>query len=95
MKIAIVVAMQKELDLLLPHISDDTIIENGRMPVHTGYMAGCEVIAMQSGIGKVNSALALQWILNDQNPDLVINMVWPWYSSRSGFGLPGIFPAPS
>ena len=84
MKIAIVVAMQKELDLLLPHISDDTVIENGRLPVHTGYMAGCEIIAMQSGIGKVNSALALQWILNDLNPDLVINTGVAGGTGRAG-----------
>lgn len=73
MKIAIVVAMQKELDLLLPHISDAITSVKGRFTIHSGQMAGCEVIAMQSGIGKVNSALALQCLLDDFAPDLVIN----------------------
>lgn len=73
MKIAIVVAMQKELDLLLPHISDAITSVKGRFTIHRGQMAGCEVIAMQSGIGKVNSALALQCLLDDYAPDLVIN----------------------
>lgn len=73
MKIAIVVAMQKELDLLLPHISDAITSVKGRFTIHRGQMAGCEVIAMQSGIGKVNSALALQCLLDDFAPDLVIN----------------------
>ena len=84
MKIAIVVAMQKELDLLLPHISDIVKSEKGRFIVYHGQMAGCEIIAMQSGIGKVNSALALQCMLNDFAPDLVINTGVAGGTGRAG-----------
>lgn len=84
MKIAIVVAMQKELDLLLPHISEIVKSEKGRFIVYHGQMAGCEIIAMQSGIGKVNSALALQCMLNDFAPDLVINTGVAGGTGRAG-----------
>lgn len=84
MKIAIVVAMQKELDLLLPHISDIMPLEKGRLTIYCGRMAGCEVMAMQSGIGKVNSALALERVLEDFGPDLVINTGVAGGAGRAG-----------
>lgn len=76
MKIGIIVAMGKELDLLLPHIEghSETVLPSGQT-LHTGTMAGGRhsVGAMQSGIGKVNAALGTAALIDAFGPELVIN----------------------
>lgn len=76
MKIGIIVAMGKELELLLPHIDGhtETVLPTGAV-LHTGTMSGGRhsVAAMQSGIGKVNAALGTASLIDAFNPELVIN----------------------
>ena len=76
MKIGIIVAMGKELDLLLPHIEGrrEERLPSGQT-IHTGTMAGGRhtVAAMQSGIGTVNAALGVATLIDSFNPDMVIN----------------------
>lgn len=71
MKIGIIVAMGKELDLLLPHIEghSQTVLPSGQT-LHTGTMAGGRhsVAAMQSGIGKVNAALGTAALVDAFGP---------------------------
>lgn len=74
MIIGIIVAMEKELALLLP------LIENAQEPTeingfkfHTGTLAGNGVIAMQCGIGKVNAAVGTLTLLDSFHPDYIIN----------------------
>ncbi len=69
MKIGIIVAMGKELALLLPLISDCT----ERQGAYYGKMAGKEVCVVQCGIGKVNAALTTDRLLREFKPDIVIN----------------------
>lgn len=65
--------MSKELALLLPLIENrQTVVINGS-EYHTGRIASHEIIAVQSGIGKVNAALATQTLLDRFKPVLVIN----------------------
>jgi adenosylhomocysteine nucleosidase len=76
MKIAVIVAMGKELNLLLPHIEGrrETTLPGGAT-LHLGSMADGrhEVAAMQSGIGKVNAALGVAMLIDTFKPDIVIN----------------------
>lgn len=74
MKILIIVAMDKELDLLLPLLSD---AEEGRTSQGYRYFKGTvgkhEVIAAKCGIGKVNAALSAASLIERFSPALVIN----------------------
>lgn len=73
MKIAIIAAMRKELDLLLDELQDCKEIRMDDLTIYEGKVGDHEIIAMQCGIGKVNSALRTQTLINMAHPDLVIN----------------------
>lgn len=73
MKIGIIVAMGKELALLLPLLEDSAEIPCGSRTFFTGRIAGHEIVAMQSGIGKVNAALSTQCLIDNFQPELIIN----------------------
>lgn len=73
MKIGIIVAMQKELKLLLPLI-ENRIEKKIRETGYTeGEIAGHKVAVCQCGIGKVNSAISALTLIESFEPDLVIN----------------------
>lgn len=73
MTIAILVAMGKELNLLLPLISDIKSETIDGFTFHSGKIGENNIVAMQCGIGKVNAAIGTLTLLNHYNPDLVIN----------------------
>lgn len=73
MKIAIIAAMSKELALLLPLIENCNEKDVNGYKFFTGRMGGHEVIAAQSGIGKVNAALAAQALIDSFHPEMVVN----------------------
>lgn len=73
MKIVIIAAMRKELELILSHIPVHTERSLGDFEVYEGMLGNHSVLVSQCGIGKVNSALRTLQIINDFNPDLVIN----------------------
>lgn len=73
MNIGIIVAMDKELQLLLPLLSDSRQTTINGVTFHLGDVAGSSVVAMKSGIGKVNAALAASEMIKQFAPDLVIN----------------------
>ncbi|MDE7402037.1 MAG: 5'-methylthioadenosine/adenosylhomocysteine nucleosidase [Muribaculaceae bacterium] len=73
MKILIVAAMQKELDLLLKQLSDCDKRAFENIDIYVGNIHGHEVIASKCGIGKVNSALRTDALIREFDPDLVIN----------------------
>lgn len=73
MKIGIIVAMGKELALLLPLLNDAADVEADGRTFHTGTLGGHEIVAMQSGIGKVNAALSAKSMIDNFNPQMVIN----------------------
>lgn len=73
MKIAIIVAMNKELQLLLPLISNKQTSEINNFKFTSGSIGKHDVIAMQCGIGKVNSAIGTLTMIDNFLPDLVIN----------------------
>ncbi len=73
MKIAIIAAMSKELQLLLPLLENHSVITLNEREFHTGTIAGRDIIACQSGIGKVNAAIAAMTLIENFHPSLLIN----------------------
>ncbi|MCM1111319.1 MAG: 5'-methylthioadenosine/adenosylhomocysteine nucleosidase [Clostridium sp.] len=71
--IAIVVAMEKELALLLPLIENRAETTTSGITIHYGTIAGRRVAAMKCGIGKVNAALRAQRLIDTFSPAAVIN----------------------
>lgn len=75
MRIGVIVAMDKELDILLTtlineHGQVDTMF-NGN--VYIGEVQGHTIFVTKSGIGKVNSSMVTSHLINTYKPDLVIN----------------------
>lgn len=73
MKIGIIVAMESELQMLLPLVEDikETSV-NGYL-IRRGRMGDNEVAIMQTGIGKVNAAVGAISLIDSFGPDLVVN----------------------
>lgn len=72
-KIAVIVAMQSEFDLvshILENVSDASI--NGQ-PAKFGELSGNHIILLKSGIGKVNAAVQVSELIAREHPDYVIN----------------------
>lgn len=73
MKIGIIVAMDKELALLLPLMADvSEIIMNG-FAFHTGALAGHDIVACKCGIGKVNAAVGALTLIENFHPMMIVN----------------------
>lgn len=73
MKIGIIVAMQKELDLLLPLLEVPSATTVNGFVFHQGRMGACDIVAMQCGIGKVNAAIGTMTLIDLFSPELIIN----------------------
>ncbi len=73
MKIGIIVAMQRELDLVVEALKDVSKVETTLGSVFLGSLYGHEVMVSKCGIGKVNAAVGAMDIINGFKPDLVIN----------------------
>ena len=73
MTIGIIVAMDKELNLLLPLLDDARQTQIDGTTYHIGDLGGHSVVAIKSGIGKVNSALSTHKLISHFAPDLVLN----------------------
>lgn len=81
-----IVAMQKELALLLPLLENRKSIEIDNRQYYKGYISGHELVLGQCGIGKVNSALNTLRLIRAEKPDMVIN------SGVAGGGAPEVVP---
>ena len=73
MRIGIIVAMSKELDLLLPLLQDSEESRMSGFVFHRGKMGRYDVMVMQCGIGKVNAAMGALTLVNAFLPDFIIN----------------------
>ncbi len=71
--IGIIVAMEKELNLLLPLIDNHTKITINDITFHTGSLDKREVVVLKCGIGKVNAAIATLTLIENFHVGLVIN----------------------
>ena len=73
MRIGIIVAMGKELELLLPLLQDSEESRMSGFVFHRGKMGKHDVMVMQCGIGKVNAAMGTLTLVNAFLPDFIIN----------------------
>ena len=73
MRIGIIVAMAKELELLLPLLQDSEESRMGGFVFYRGNMGKHDVMVMQCGIGKVNAAMGALTLVNAFLPDYIIN----------------------
>lgn len=73
MKIAIIVAMDKELALLLPLLSDRSTVSVNGLEYHRGRIGAHDVVVGRCGIGKVNAAIGTLTLIDTFHPQLVIN----------------------
>ncbi len=73
MKIGIIVAMKKELNLLRIGLENKKEFSCEGWDVCSGTFSGKEIWIIQCGIGKVNAALCTEMLVRNFKPDLVIN----------------------
>lgn len=73
MKIGVIVAMDKEMALLLHLLDNPTVTTVNGFTFHCGSIGQADIIAMKCGIGKVNAAVGTMTLIDRYSPDLVIN----------------------
>ena len=73
MKIGIIAAMPEELVYLIQHLEnakEETVLGN---KYHTGRIGSVELVLVESGIGKVMSAMSVAVLANDFKVEAIIN----------------------
>ena len=73
MKIAIIGAMEEEVQVLRDKLTDVKVEVIAGSEYNSGKYEGKEVVLLKSGIGKVNAAMATAILLEKYQPDVVIN----------------------
>lgn len=73
MKIAVIGAMEEEVELLRKALENSHTKEIANSEFTTGTYKDHEIILLKSGIGKVNAAMSTAILLNEYKPDYVIN----------------------
>lgn len=73
MKIGVIVAMDKELSLLLPLLEEPSQTSVNGFTFYRGHIGPSEIIASKCGIGKVNAAVGTMTMIDSFSPDLIIN----------------------
>lgn len=73
MKIAVIGAMEEEVELLRASLEDGKSTTIAGNEYTTGIYDGKEVVLLKSGIGKVNAAMSTTILLHEFQPDVVIN----------------------
>lgn len=73
MKIGILCASDEELAPFLPCIEGDTVTEHAKLRFHCGKIGGADVVAVFSGVCKVNAAIAAQLLIERFGAELVLN----------------------
>lgn len=73
MKIGIVAAMEQEVIALVKDLDNQVIIKKANQTFYDGKISGREVTIVQSGIGKVNAAIAAALLIEIFYVDAVVN----------------------
>ncbi|EKU94398.1 5'-methylthioadenosine/S-adenosylhomocysteine nucleosidase [Alloiococcus otitis] len=73
MKIGLIAAMDQEARLLIEAIKDLTKINLGHLDFYQGLLGSSPVVLVQSGIGKVNAAIATSLLISHFHADFIIN----------------------
>lgn len=73
MRIGIICAGDEELAPFLPLINNCKITEKAMLKFYAGQIEGAEVVALFSGVCKVNAAIAAQLLIDVFCVDVIIN----------------------
>ncbi|WP_025688363.1 5'-methylthioadenosine/adenosylhomocysteine nucleosidase [Paenibacillus zanthoxyli] len=73
MSIAIIGAMEEEVEWLLGRLENVHRSEAAGGMYYTGTLDGREIVLLQSGVGKVNAALTTALLIERYEPELIIN----------------------
>ena len=73
MKVGIIGAMEPEVAILREALQNKEELSKGGFTFYTGELAGHTVTLVQSGIGKVAATVATTLLIDNFNPDCVIN----------------------
>lgn len=73
MKIGVIVAMDKELALLMPLLENPVHTTVNGFTFHCGTIGPASIIATKCGIGKVNAAMGTMTLIDRFTPELIIN----------------------
>ena len=73
MKIGILCASDEELAPFLPCIEGDAVTERAKLRFHCGKIGSADVVAVFSGVCKVNAAIAAQLLIERFGAELVLN----------------------
>ncbi|MBY7820640.1 5'-methylthioadenosine/S-adenosylhomocysteine nucleosidase [Vibrio fluvialis] len=73
MKIGIIGAMQQEVAILKDALDNCQEVSKGGCTYYSGQLHGVDVVLLQSGIGKVAAAIGTAILLDEYQPDVVIN----------------------
>ncbi len=73
MKVAIIGAMEEEVEVLRGQIENQESTVIATQEYTTGTLEGVDIILLKSGIGKVNAAMSTAILLEKFQPDYVIN----------------------
>lgn len=73
--IAIIGAMDEEVDALCKELNLVPQMQSPllAMPIYYGKWAGKEVVVVRCGVGKVNAAMATQYVIDHYKPSFIIN----------------------
>ena len=71
--IGLIVAMEREAENVIPHIKNKNKIIIANKKVIKGTLFDKEVVLIITGIGKVSSALSTQLLIDNYNPEIIIN----------------------
>jgi futalosine hydrolase len=74
---ALMAALPGEGEFLLSHLQDKDIILKGDFEIHTGKLAGNQVLLAFSGLGKINAAAAAAIML----ASFPVSRLWMWGSA--------------
>ena len=73
MRIGIICAGDRELAPFLPVIADRHTTQKAMLTFHHGTICGAQVVALYSGVCKVNAAIAAQLLIDYGGADIIIN----------------------
>lgn len=72
-KLGIIAAMEEELEIIKNALEDKTQVDAAHMSFYSGTIDGQELVIVQSGIGKVNAAMAAVILVEKFGIEAVIN----------------------
>lgn len=72
-KIGIICAGDREFGPFIKHIDNVIISEQAMLKIHEGTINGTAVVALYSGVCKVNAAIATQILISSYGAEIVIN----------------------